>query len=68
MKTFLYCLVAISTACMLTVAFLGPTAKREGAERANAEIEASVCGDDDGVVAKGWEEHCLKRASSDHPN
>lgn len=47
-------------ACMLSVVFFGPTAKHQGAERAIALIEAATCGNDDGVVAQGWEEHCLK--------
>ncbi|MDQ0655219.1 hypothetical protein [Pseudomonas cedrina] len=68
MKTFLSCLAAISVVCMITVVVFGPTAKRQGTERANAVIEASACGDDDGIVSKDWEEHCSKRASSDHAN
>ncbi len=60
MKTILFCLAAISMACMLSVVFFGPTAKHQGAERAIALIEAATCGNDDGVVAQGWEEHCLK--------
>jgi hypothetical protein len=64
LKHLLYSLAAIGLGCFIGGVLLGPTAYRMGVERATSEIEASTCGDRDGVVAEGWEERCSERAAS----
>jgi hypothetical protein len=63
-KNILYGLAAISLGCFIGGVVFGPTAYRLGVESANEVIEASACGDSNGVVAEGWEERCSERAAS----
>lgn len=68
MKFLMTCFCVLAITISLTLMFLGPSAKRLGAERAILEIEASACGDTIGDVAKGWEDRCSERAASNRKN
>lgn len=68
MRFLMICFCGLAITVPLTFMFLGPSAQQHGAERATLEIEASACGDTTGVVAKGWEDRCSKRAASKMTN